>query len=382
MLSYGRMLLLLLLLHLSVRSVYANSEVIDSNNLSRLSLLYQWNPSTDSFVAATFNSHYDTLALALGDNKIKLLSVPELNEIGIIEYSGVEPTSLRFNENDTTLLLSFFDRSYMWWNTSDKTLIGYHQLSNQDLSSTTSADISTLAILRTDKTIDIINMATNEKALTLNQFIDAKDISHIRLNGNGSLLLLLVDGTLILWDINTLTTLSRIDAFDGYRVNGFDFINNDTEIWFNRETNNHLLEYQSENVFFDFRNHLITYRQDTTGSHNRILYSPSDNLFATFGYSLTQIDKVWVWDKTKNSVIGEAGIPTGGGVAAFNRNQDILAVGGGTSPTLDFWSRVKPNYSSIYSLQTDSGMFATPQFTADGTLLLTVSSNVKLWIIK
>lgn len=86
---------------------------------------------------------------------------------------------------------------------------------------------------------------------------------------------------------------------------------------------------------------------------------------------------MWLWDLDSKSEIIQVGFPTGGGVANFSPDGQLLAMGSGTTTDIQIFDTERG--SLRITLDTESGATSPPEFSPDGRLLLTVGTDIRLW---
>jgi WD40 repeat protein len=355
------------------------SEPITSDNVDSLEILANWQGVENSFVTASFNSDSSLLALVLNDGVIQLLSFPSLEPYSTLDGVDFEATQVKFSRDNSRLMLSDFYGNYGFWEVDTGEIIGEYTHDSDEWWGDVDSDLKFLVTLNEDNTVVIRETITGNEQLSVEQ---VASFPRPLLSPDGSLLLTVDTEGFLTWDVDTGTVTYQFSELENTELSSFGFSPDGQLIWANWrdwQFGRDISENRSIIEFWNTTDGSEFTRMSGGGSHIRMYFSQSGNLVATAGDDDQLQSAVWVWDMKSSELLGEAGIPTGGGVAGFNPDGSLLAVASGTATGVQFWDANSPEIPAVASINIQSGTVVPPAFSADGRYLLTVGYDVRVW---
>ncbi len=360
--------------------VLPDIEIISPANAERLEELARWESTRNGFVAAAFSPNSQVLALALNDGTVRLLKIPSLEPEQILFGAETEDSRISFSPDGTRLLLSHWDGTYRLWNVQGGELIRDYSLPFDEFPwSEASASLQVLATLDRTDMIRIMNLSTGEELIRIGP---VRPFPRPEPSPDGSLVLTTDDtDNVVVWDTTTGQILFSFPQIIQGELEGIGFSPDGTMMWAN--WHNWLLgrspeENRSILQFWNVSNAQSLFMLEGSGAYYRLYFDPTGQRIAAAGESDTLSDTVWVWNLETRDLIGEAGIPTGGGQASFSPDGQLLAIAPGTDPHVQIWDSTEPDTLVKVRLET-GGNTVSPEFSADGRLLLTIGTDIRLW---
>ncbi|MBL8152712.1 MAG: WD40 repeat domain-containing protein [Anaerolineae bacterium] len=357
----------------------SSSETIGSDNLDRLEVLASWQGTDNRFVTASFNADSSLLALVLNDGLIRLLDFPSLDPQSTLAGVSFEATQVKFNRDNSRLMVSDFYGNYAFWDVGTGEVIREYTLDSDQIWEEVDDDLRLLVTLNKNGAVIVREITSESEILSVEQ---ADSLPYPRISPDGSLLLTVSAGGFSVWDISAGIIAYQFDKPENTELSGFGFSPDGHLIWANWrdwQYGRDVSENRSIVVFWDTADGSESAMLNGGGSHFRMYFSKSSQFVATAGENDQLQDTIWVWDVEKRKLLGQAGVPTGGGVAGFNPDGSLLAVASGTSTRLQFWDANEPEIRVIAAIDIGSGTFTPPTFSADGRYLLTVGADIRVW---
>ncbi len=355
------------------------SERIVYENIDRLELLASWQRPDNGLVAASFSPDSSLLALVINNGVIQLLNFPSLEPYSTLSGVNFEASQVKFSRDGSRLMLSNFYGNYGFWNVDTGELIGEYAQDSGEIWGDVDADIKFLATLNKNNMITIREITTGNEQLRVEQ---ATSLPRPSLSPDGSLLLTVSEEGFLVWNIATGAVAYQFHKPENTELRGFGFSPDGQSIWANWRDwrfGRDISENRSIIEFWSTANGSEFTRMSGEGSHLRMFFYKTNNLVATAGEDDGLQSTVWVWNMESGELLGEAGIPTSGGMAGFNADGSLLAIASGTGTKVQFWSVNSPDVPIIASVDIESGTFVPPLFSADGRYLLTVGSDIRIW---
>lgn len=372
-------LILFVLTTAQARHQVPPSEPIISENVHKLEILASWQGQNNGFVAATFSPDSSTLALALNDGVVQLLSFPSLNPENLLKGVGLEASQIKFSPDGSRLMLSDLYGNYEFWDIRTGKLLNAYAYEADEVWSEVDADLQHFVILDRENNVVLKNTITEEQVFSLNQLAV---FPRPQINQDGSKLLTANPDGFSVWDVTTGTTEHQFGEPANTELSGFGFSPDGKLIWANWrdwQYGRDISKNRSIIQFWSTADGTEVLTMSGGGSHIQMYFSELNNLVATSGENDQLQSSVWVWNIQNGKLLGEAGIPTGGGVAGFNPDGSLLAVASGTATKVRFWDASSPEKLAIFSVDIGSGTFIPPVFSSDGRYLLTVGSDIRVW---
>jgi WD40 repeat protein len=344
--------------------VLPDLEIISPANIEQIKELMRWESIHRGFVAAAFSPDGQVLALVLNDGSVRLLSVPSLEQVQVLSGANTEGSQLSFSSDGTRLLLSHWDGTYHLWNVHSGELIGDHSFQFDEFPwSEASANLQVVAALDRTGTITIWNLSTGGEQSRIGL---VSPLPRPQLSPDGSLVISADHAAdACVWDTTTGNLVFVFPRMIDGELEGVGFSSDGTMMWTNwrnwllgRDTK----ENQSVIQFWAVSTGKRLFRLEGGGEHVRMYFDPTGHMIATAGESDRLTDTVWVWNLDTRQLIGEAGIPTGGGSASFSPDGQLLAVAPGTDPSVQVWDPTEPD--TLVKVRLETGGSAAPPNSA------------------
>jgi WD40 repeat protein len=377
-------LLLVLTLIFGISSVAAQNtglpdlETISGENVERIQELTRWQSDSAGFVAATFSPDGRTLALALNDGFIRLLNLPSLELERTLSGANFEGALLRYSPDGTRLMLSHWNGTHRFWDIERGELLNAHLPHSDEIWSEADPPLRNLIVLSADQTVAVSELDSGKERIRIGP---VNPTPRPQLSAGG-LLAAAVETTIFVWDTTAGELLYRFTPPIDGELTGLGFNPDGTVLWANWRDwllGRNSSENQSVIQFWDTTTGSELFRLNGGGAHYRMYFDPTGKKVATAGENDNLNSTVWVWNLETKQLIGEAGVPTGGGLAGFNPDGQLLAIASGSAPRIHIWDATEPETPIKVALDVGSGSAVPPQFSPDRHLLLTIGTDIRLW---
>jgi WD40 repeat protein len=356
------------------------TEIISSQNIDNLELLAQWQAEDNELATAAFNPDSTILAIALSDGVVRLLDFPSLEQRTLLTGAQSDATRILFSRDGSRLMLSSdFNGTNEFWNLDTDELISKYTQNPDEIWSDVDSDLLNLVTVNHDAIVTIRDIDTGNEVFSV---VQDNILPFPTLNADGSLLLTVDSDGFSVWDVNNAAVIHQFIQPDDTELSGFGFTPDGRVIWANWRDwlyGRDFSENRSVIQFWNAEDGSQVNEMQGGGSHLRMYFAPSGNRIATAGENDQLQNSVWVWNIESGELLGEAGIPTGGGTAGFSPDGELLAVAAGTNTEVYLWAANSPEIPISAAIDIGSGTVTPPTFSVDGRFLLTVGYDVRLW---
>lgn len=372
-----------------VRTVMTSAQASDDfnaitpDNVASLEEIRTWEGVDNRFVAASFNHSGDILSLALGDGRVRLLDTQTWETVQTLEGADLEGTRILFSRDDSRLMLSHWDGMIRTWSLEtgdlllsvDPTRAQSWYAMNADLETLWTRVDGGLRIQETDTEATRFQSLPVPGAVSLDVHPDGTHMAVVTEAQQDVLLLYEVAENAVVY-----TFTPEIDG----ALNGIGFSPDGTLVWaswqdwaLNRTDNPSVIQFWSVETGEEI------YRLAGDGeAYTRLIFNPNGERVAVAGSDSRLNSVLQVWNLESGEYLGDAGIPTGGALANFSPNGDLIAVQGGTTSHVYIWSVQGAFVESLTRLQVEGGPNSAPTFSPDAHFLLTVNGpSIRLWAV-
>lgn len=357
------------------------TDVISPDNVEELEALRSWQSGDEGFVAGTFSHAGDLLALALNDGVVKLIDTASWEVISVLEGANLEGTQIQFSRDDSRLMLSHWDGMIRVWDLTAGELI----LSVDAPSTYTWYEID--ADLRNywTRADDGLRMQVIGTDIVSFQSIPMPNPVVLDLHPDGNLMAIVTETEedhLLLYDLVAEEVVSEYTLDVDADLNGVGFSPDGGLVWaswqdwlYSRSENPSVIRFWSVNTGME-QFELI----GDGSSYSRIIFDPNGDMVAVAGENSSLQNVLQIWHLQTGEYIGDAGVPTGGGIGNFSPNGELFVLQGGTTPNVHIWNAKTPARPVDVMLEVGSGPNSVPIFSPDGRHILTVNgATIRLW---
>jgi WD40 repeat protein/serine/threonine protein kinase len=301
------------------------------------------------------------LASAGADGMVYLWSTTEATDPIAIDPKG-SPKTIAFTKDDRTLITINDDGSTKLWEAKTGKLRG--EMAGDLWGATLSEDESLLAIIRRDKTAQILSTETGRVLVSLENFADIPNqmtFSHDR----STISIANEDGTAKMWSVKTGAMLMQLKPHE-LGINTVAYSNDNQKIltgsW---EQSAKLIEIKTQKTLLEFKH---------TTSVIRAFFSPNGQQIVT----MTGNKGAFLWDTNTGKQITTLEHPGGVNQVAFTKDGEFLATAG-QEGTIHIWET--KTGTKLHSFVAHNAAIQDLVFTPNGAWLLTASNDktLRLW---
>jgi len=380
-----RYLLVFVLLMLSPLLTFGQTvdeaDVISPDNVAELEVLHSWQSSGEGLVAGAFSHAGDFFAIALNDGVVQLLDTTSWEVVSVLDGANLEGTRIQFSRDDSRLMLSHWDGMIRVW-----------ELETGELLLSVDAPF-TYTWYEVDADLQVYwthadgGLRIQEIGSDGIQFrsLPIPNTITLDLHPDGHLMAIVTeteDDHLFLFDWVAEEVVSEFTVDVDANLIGRGFSPDGDLLWGSWQYSTHS---RSENPsvirFWSVDIGMEQFEIIGDGSsYSRIVFDPTGDLVAVAGENSSLQNVLQIWNLQTGEYIGDAGVPTGGGIGNFSPNGDLFVLQGGTTPNVHIWNVNTPGRPVDVILEVGSGPNSAPVFSPDGRHVLTINgATIRLW---